>query len=80
MAISFSASVKAEICKVNMQRSCCALAECFGVLLFCNSFSVDGIRIITESQEFAQMLPKLFKKAFNLAFDIICLARLIRSL
>lgn len=71
MAISFSANAKAEICKATPQKQCCALAECFGVLLFCNSFSNDGIRIITESREFAQLLPKLFKKAFGLRFDIV---------
>ena len=70
MAVSFSASVKAEICKANMQRSCCALAECFGILLFCNSFSGNMIRIITESREFGQRIPKLFRKAFSLQFDI----------
>ena len=71
MAVSFSASVKAEICKVNMQRSCCALAECFGILLFCNSFSSDSIRIITECREFGLLIPKLFRKAFSLQFDIL---------
>ena len=70
MAVSFSASVKAEICKANMQRSCCALAECFGILLFCNSFSGNMIRIITESREFGQRIPKLFRKAFSLQFDV----------
>jgi len=50
-------------------RHCCALAECFGVLLFCNSFQHDSIRIITESREFAYILPKMFKKAFDLQFD-----------
>ena len=69
MAISFSGSAKAEICRNNAIKNCCALAECFGILLFCNSFRADGIRIITESREFAQMLPKLFKKAFGIAFD-----------
>ena len=69
MAISFSGSAKAEICRYNPTKNCCALAECFGILLFCNSFRADGIRIITESREFAQMLPKLFKKAFGVAFD-----------
>ena len=71
MAVSFSASVKAEICKANMQRSCCALAECFGILLFCNSFSADSIRIITESREFGLLIPKLFRKAFSLQFDVL---------
>ena len=69
MAVSFSAAAKAEICRVPVHNSCCALAQCFGVLLFANSFGPDGIRIITESREFAYILPKLFKKAFDLDFD-----------
>lgn len=69
MSISFSASAKAEVCRSIPQKKCCALAECFGILLFCNSFTTDGIRIITESREFAQSLPKLFKKAFEVDFD-----------
>ena len=48
MAVSFSAGAKAEICKGIPQKNCCALAESFGILLFCNSFSADGIRIITS--------------------------------
>ena len=70
MAISFSGSAKAEICRSFPQKKCCALAQSFGVLLFCNSFSADGVRIITESREFAKLLPKLFKKAFGLSFDV----------
>lgn len=70
MAASFSANAKSEICRVFPNHSCCALAETFGILLFCNSFSADGIKIVTESREFAQFLPKLFKKAFNLNFDV----------
>ena len=69
MAGSFSSAAKAEICRVLPQKHCCALAECFGILLFANSFSADGIKIITESREFAYILPKLFKKAFDLSFD-----------
>ena len=71
MAVSFSATAKAEICRAFPQKRCCALAQCFGILLFCNSFSADGIRIITESREFAQTLPKLFKKAFSVSFDVV---------
>lgn len=69
MSISFSGGAKAEICRALPQKHCCALAEAFGVLLFCNSFGADGIRVITESREFAWHLPKLFKKAFNVTFD-----------
>lgn len=69
MSISFSGNTKAEICRYMPVKHCCAMAECFGILLFCNTFRVDGIRIITESREFAAVLPKLFKKAFGIVFD-----------
>lgn len=70
MAISFSGGAKAEICRSLPQKHCCALAQCFGILLFCNSFTRDNIRVITESRDFAQLLPQLFKKAFGISFDV----------
>ena len=70
MTFSFSASAKAEICRTVPTKQCCALAECFGVLLYCNYFASDGIRIITESRDFALRLPKLLRKAFELDFDV----------
>lgn len=69
MAASFSANTKAEICRYIPNKICCAMAECFGILLFCNSFQPDHIRIITESREFAWILPRLFERAFDLDFD-----------
>lgn len=69
--LSFSAGAKAEICKEIPVDSSTAIAECFGVLLFCNSFRNDGIKIITESLEFGRILPKLFRKAFGFGFDIL---------
>ena len=69
MVVSFSSAAKAEICRNIPAKHCCALAQCFGILLFCNSFGAGGIKIITESREFAYILPKLFKKAFDLTFD-----------
>ncbi len=71
MALSFSAAAKAEVCRMLPQKHCCALAECFGILLYCNSFHAEGIKIITESREFAHVLPRLFKKAFSLTFDVL---------
>ena len=69
MAISFSGGAKAEVCRTLPHKRCCALAESFGILLFCNSFTGDNIKIITENLEFSQFLPKLFKKAFGFSFD-----------
>jgi len=71
MALSFSAAAKAEVCRNVPAKRCCALAQCFGILLFCNSFTGENIRIITESREFAALLPKLFQKAFHMDFDIL---------
>ena len=69
MTVSFSSAAKAEVCKYMPSKRCCAVAECFGILLYCTSFQFERIKIITESREFAYILPKLFKKAFDLSFD-----------
>ena len=68
--MSFSSNVKSELCREPMSRRSGALAEAYGVLLYCNTFSAALIRIITESRDFAARLPKLFKKAFGFSFDI----------
>lgn len=67
--MSFSHDAKAELCRDPITRKCCALAESYGLLLFCNTFSSREIRVITESRPLALRLPKLFKRAFNLVFD-----------
>jgi DNA-binding protein WhiA len=69
--MSFSSDAKAELCRIPVQRKCCALAEAYGVLMYCNTFSPREIRIITSSREFAERLPALFKRAFGLGFDSI---------
>ena len=66
---SFAYKVKSELCRVSVQRLCCARAEAYGVLLYCNTFTPREVRIITENPEFASRLPKLFLRAFNLKFD-----------
>ncbi|MGM9668421.1 MAG: DNA-binding protein WhiA [Faecousia sp.] len=67
--MSFSGNAKAEICKIPIQRKCCALAESFGILLYCNTFSGEMLKIVTESRELASRLPKLFQRAFAVNFD-----------
>jgi len=67
--MSFSADVKTELCRAPLSRKCCAQAEAYGVLLYCNTFQAGQVRIVTENQAFAQRLPGLFRKAFRLPFD-----------
>lgn len=72
--MSFSGNVKAELCRTALSRSCCAAAEAYGVLLYANTFSSKEVRIVTACPEFAQRLPKLFKRAFGLTFDTVTAA------
>jgi DNA-binding protein WhiA len=69
--MSFSATVKSELCRTPLNRACCAKAEAYGVLLYANCFSAREIRIITASPALAQRLPKLWKRAFSLSFDAV---------
>ena len=74
--MTFGGEVKNELCRLEVHKKCCAQAEAYGVLLYCNTFSGDEVRfsgdevrIVTEHEAFAQRLPVLFKKAFRLTFD-----------
>lgn len=67
--MSFSSEVKGELCGLPLGDREEALAEAYGVLLFCNQFSRSGVRITTLSADFARRLPQLFQCAFGLDFD-----------
>ena len=69
--MSFSSETKAELCESRLDRRSLAVAECYGVLLYCNTFRTSEIRIITASAAFAERLPRLFRKAFSLSFDTL---------
>lgn len=67
--MSFSYETKNELCKLPVQKLCCARAEAYGILLYCNTFNSTEVRIITENPHFAARLPKLFHRAFGIWFD-----------
>lgn len=69
--MSFSSNVKTELCRAEVHKRCCALAESCGVLLYCNTFTPEQIRIVTESADFAVRLPRLFRRAFDVTFDAL---------
>ena len=67
--MSFSSDAKRELCRDRLDSREAAAAECYGVLLYCHSFSPREIRVITASPDFAARLPRLFRRAFSLSFD-----------
>lgn len=67
--MSFSSDAKAEMCRVKPENDSCALAECYGALLFCSTFHAAQIRISTSSRAFATRLISLFRRAFGFSFD-----------
>lgn len=70
--MSFSSDTKNEICRAPIGKKCCALSEAYGVLLYCNTFSVREIRVVTEHRAFGDRLTELFQAAFGpgFGFDI----------
>ena len=67
--MSFSSETKEELCRLPLSRTCCARAECYGILLYGHTFDSREIRIVTAHPGFAQRLPRLFRRAFGLGFD-----------
>lgn len=69
--MSFGGDVKHELCRLPVNHRNLAQAEVYGILLYCNTFTEQEIKIVTEHDGFAQRLPVLFKKAFKVTFDKI---------
>ena len=69
--MSFSSDAKAELCRAKVEKKCCAVAECYGVLLYCNTFTPRALRISRASDAFAARLPRLFRRAFSVGFDVL---------
>lgn len=67
--MSFASEVREELCRSLPEKRCCQIAECYGILLYCNTFTKQEIRIITENRHFAEGLPRLFRRAFGVSFD-----------
>ena len=69
--MSFSFNTKAELCKSAQGGDCCAVAECYGMLLYCNTFSAREIRVITGNPELGNRLTERFESAFSISFDVL---------
>ena len=69
--MSFSLKAKTELCNSVQSGECCAVAECYGMLLYCNTFSAREIRIITGNPELGRRLTERFSRAFSISFDIL---------
>ena len=68
--MSFASDVKNELCRVPLGRHRCAVAEAYGVLLYCHTFTTREIRIVTACDALAERLPKLFRRAFGAHFAL----------
>ena len=71
--MSFSSDVKTELCRDReaLSSKSIALAEAYGILLYANSFTTRLIRVITQNDALASRLPRLFRRAFGIDFDIL---------
>jgi len=68
---SYSYKTKIEICRQDSAKECCAIAECYGMLLFGNTFSMREIRIVTGNATLGKRIVSVFMLAFNTSFDIM---------
>ena len=67
--MSFSTDIKTELCSEAISSRALAVAEAYGVLLYCRTFSASEVQIVTGCEAVAQRLPKLFRRAFGFALE-----------
>ena len=69
--MSFSYNTKSELCRLTPESNCCAVAECYGMLLYGNTFSMREIRIVTGNKLLGKRIVDMFLSAFKTSFDIM---------
>ena len=69
--MSFSYNAKSELCRLTLENNCCAVAECYGMLLFGNTFNMREIRIVTGNKVLGKRIVDMFLAAFKTSFDIM---------
>ena len=67
--MTFSAKVKAELCKYPIDDAEVVLAELCGIVLFANTFNRNILRITTENKDFTARISRIFKMLFGYDFD-----------
>ncbi len=65
--MSFSRELKTELCDLKTSE-CCRRAECYGFMLFGQSFNADKISFLTDNEATAA----LYAKRIRQCFDVIC--------
>lgn len=68
--MSFSSTVKNEMCRATRRKECCRIAECYGIIAFCHTFTTKEVRIVTENAAFAKRARELFLIVFRCDADI----------
>lgn len=62
--MSFSSDIKTELCAVR-PAECCKMPLAYGFLLFSRSFSVNGIKMQTETEAVARFISRLICEVYS---------------
>lgn len=68
--MSFTSDVKYELCKMNIHNKCCAIAECYGFMLYANQFDTGKIKVYSDNQQVRKRLFLLLKKSLGEVYMI----------
>lgn len=64
--MTFSAEIKAELCRVPLGRPCCCIAELYGILLCAPAFGERGIRVTSSHAGVLRRTTLLLSRVFEL--------------
>ncbi|WBY64015.1 MAG: putative cell division protein WhiA [Thermocaproicibacter melissae] len=67
--MSFASDTKNELCRIEPQR-CCRKAECYGLLLFGHSFSLQGVSLTTENLATARRAAQFAAEVAGAVMDV----------
>lgn len=72
--MSFSTTVKDELCRIELHDACCMKSEILGVILTSNLFVHEknsrNIKMVTENAAFARRVYSIFRKVYDISPEV----------
>lgn len=72
--MSFSTTVKDELCRIELHEECCMKSEILGVILTGNLFSQEktmrNTKVVTENAAFARRIYSIFRRIYGIAPEV----------
>ena len=67
--MSFTQNIKAQLAEIENECDFCDIAELSAICKVCTTYRDDGVSIVTENEDVADKIQRLFARVFSVEID-----------